>query len=60
VGAIGLGAIADPFGFRAAFGAAAGLCALAALPACGGAELRPGRRSGGRARRRPRSAAGRS
>jgi hypothetical protein len=33
VGAIGLGAIADPFGFRAAFGAAAGLCALAALAA---------------------------
>jgi predicted MFS family arabinose efflux permease len=33
VGAIGLGALADPFGFRVAFGAAAALCALAALPA---------------------------
>jgi MFS family permease len=33
VGAIGLGAVADPFGFRAAFAVAAGLCALAALPA---------------------------
>jgi MFS family permease len=33
IGAIGLGAIADPFGFRAAFGTAAGLCVLAAMPA---------------------------
>ncbi len=52
VGAIGIGALADPFGFRAAFGVAAVLCLAG--------TVRPGRRSAGRARRRPRAGAGRS
>lgn len=40
VGAVGLGALADPFGFRAAFGVAA--------VACAATSVRWGRRSGGR------------
>jgi MFS family permease len=51
VGAIGLGALADPFGFRVAFGAVAVLCAATVMSAP---------RSAGRARRRPRAGAGRS
>jgi predicted MFS family arabinose efflux permease len=50
VGALGLGAVADPFGYPTAFGAAAALL-------CGGVAvtgIRPGRRSGDRGlRRRP-------
>lgn len=33
IGAIGLGALADPFGYRAAFGVVAGLCAVAGVAA---------------------------
>ena len=52
VGAVGIGALADPFGFRAAFGVAAVLCLAG--------TIRPGRRSADRGRRRPRAGAGRS
>jgi MFS family permease len=55
IGAIGLGALADPFGFRVAFGVVAVLCAVAGVVA-----VRPGRRSGGRARRRQAAGARRS
>jgi predicted MFS family arabinose efflux permease len=50
IGAVGLGAVAEPFGYPAAFGAAAALL-------CGGvaaAGVRPGRRWGGRGPRPPR------
>jgi predicted MFS family arabinose efflux permease len=56
VGALGLGAVAEPYGYPAAFGVAAALL-------CGGVAvtgLRPGRRSEGRARWPRRGAAGRS
>jgi MFS family permease len=49
VGAVGLGAVAGPFGYAAAFGLAAALL-------CGGMAVtgvRPGRRSGGRGLPRP-------
>jgi MFS family permease len=49
IGAVGLGAVAEPFGYPAAFG-------VAAVLLCGGVAvtgLRPGRRSGGRGRRQP-------
>lgn len=46
-GAVGLGAVADPFGFRAAFGLSALLLVVAAP------VVRPGRRSGSRATGRP-------
>ena len=53
IGALGLGAVADPFGFPAAFTTSALLLAVLA-PAV---AVRPGRRSGSRAPSRPRSGA---
>jgi predicted MFS family arabinose efflux permease len=49
-GAVGLGAVAEPFGFRAAFGLSALLLVVAAP------VVRPGRRSGSRGPGRPRPA----
>jgi MFS family permease len=50
LGAVGLGAVAEPFGFGAAFGTAAVLLCAAVVVA----GVRPGRRSGGRGPALPR------